>query len=92
MSLTHQGADTKRKKNDNSTSLWKRHYKHRKLDKMRQQRYMFQMKEQDKTSEKQLSEVEIGNLSEKEFTIMITKLIQNFRKVWSQGYRRYEIF
>ena len=33
------------------------------------------MREKDKTSEKQLSEVEIGNLSEKEFTIMIAKLI-----------------
>ena len=31
---------------------------------------MFQMKEQDKTSEKQLNEVEIGNLPEKEFRVM----------------------
>ena len=30
---------------------------------------MYQMKEQDKTPEKQLNEVEIGNLSEKEFRI-----------------------
>ena len=29
------------------------------------------MKEQDKTPEKQLNEVEIGNLPEKEFRIMI---------------------
>ena len=28
---------------------------------------MYQMKEQDKTPEKQLNEVEIGNLPEKEF-------------------------
>ena len=33
---------------------------------MRQQRNMFKMKEQNKTS-KELSEVEIGNLPEKEF-------------------------
>ena len=31
---------------------------------------MYQMKEQDKTPEKQLNEVEIGNLPEKEFRII----------------------
>ena len=39
---------------------------------------MYQMKEQEKPSGKQLSEVEIGNLPEKEFRIMIVKMIQNF--------------
>ena len=38
------------------------------------------MKGQDKTPEKQLNEAEIGNLSEKEFRIMIVKLIQDLRK------------
>ena len=33
------------------------------------------MKEQDKTPEKQLNEVETGNLPEKEFRIMIVKMI-----------------
>ena len=32
---------------------------------MKWQRYMSQMKEQDKTPEKQLSEMELGNLLEK---------------------------
>ena len=41
---------------------------------------MLQMKEEDKTPEKQLNEVEIGNLPEKEFRIMIVKMIQNLRK------------
>ena len=41
---------------------------------------MYQMKEQDKTPEKQLNEVEIGNLAEKEFRIMIVKMIQDFGK------------
>ena len=31
---------------------------------------MYQMKQQDKTPEKQLNEMEIGNLPEKEFRIM----------------------
>ena len=35
------------------------------------------MKEQDKTTGKQLNEVEIGNLPEKEFRIMIVKMIQD---------------
>ena len=38
------------------------------------------MKEQDKTPEKQLNEVEISNLPEKEFRIMIVKMIQDLRK------------
>ena len=41
---------------------------------------MYQTKEQDKTPEKQLNEVEIGNLPEKEFRKMIVKMIQDFGK------------
>ena len=41
---------------------------------------MYQMKEQDKTPEKQLNEVEIGHLSEKEFRIMTVKMIQDLGK------------
>ena len=41
---------------------------------------MYQMKEQDKTPERQLNEVEIGNLPEKELRIMIVKMIQDLGK------------
>ena len=41
---------------------------------------MYQMREQDKTPEKQLNEVEIGNLPEKEFRIMIVEMIQDLGK------------
>ena len=41
---------------------------------------MYQTKEQDKTPEKQLNEGEIGNLPEKEFRIMIVKMIQDLGK------------
>ena len=41
---------------------------------------MYHMKEQDKTPKKQLNEVEIGNLPEKEFRILIVKMIQDLRK------------
>ena len=38
------------------------------------------MKGQDKIQEKQLNEVEIGNIPEKEFRIMIVKMIQDLGK------------
>ena len=41
---------------------------------------MFQMKEQDKTPEKQVNEVEISNFPKKEFRIMIVKMIQDLGK------------
>ena len=41
---------------------------------------MFQMKEQDKFPEEQLSEVEIGNLPEKELRLIIVKMIQDLIK------------
>ena len=47
---------------------------------MKRLRTMYQLKKQDKTPEKQLNEVEIGNFPEKEFRIMIVKMIQNLGK------------
>ena len=45
---------------------------------MRWQRNMFQRNQ--KKTQKELSEVEIVNLPEKEFRVMIVKMIQNLRK------------
>ena len=53
---------------------------HRNIDKMKRQRAMYQMKEQDKTPEKQRNGVEIGNLPEKEFRMMIVRMIQDIGK------------
>ena len=36
---------------------------------------MFKNKEQDKTPEEHISEIKIGNLPEKEFRVMIVKMI-----------------
>ena len=44
---------------------------------MKRQRAIYQVKEQDKTPEKQLNEVEISNLPEKQFRIIIVKMIQD---------------
>ena len=46
---------------------------------MKKQKVISQMKGQGKTPEKQLTEVEIGNLSEKEFRIMIVQMIQDLQ-------------
>ena len=53
------------------------HKPHSQIDKMKRQRTVYQMKEQGKTPEKQINEVEIGNLPEKEIRIMIVKMIQD---------------
>ena len=47
---------------------------------MKKQKAASQMKAQDTTPEKQLNEVEIGNLPEKEFRIMIVNMIQVLSK------------
>ena len=58
-------------------SLQKGDPKHSKLSKMRRQRNMQQMNEQGKNPRDQTNEEEIGSLSEKEFRVMIVKMIQN---------------
>ena len=51
---------------------------------MKKQKVMSQMKRQDKTPEKQLNEVETGNLPEKKFRIMIVKMIQDIGKTMTK--------
>ena len=41
---------------------------------------MFQTKEEDKTPDEELSELEIGNLPKKEFRVMIIKKIKECRR------------
>ena len=47
---------------------------------MKRQRNSQQIKEQDKCPPNQTNEEEIGDLPEKEFRIMIVKMIQNLEK------------
>ena len=44
---------------------------------MKRQRNIQQVKEHDKCPPKQTKEEEVGNLNEKEFRIMVLKMIQN---------------
>ena len=60
---------------------------HQKKKKVRQQKNMLQMKEQGKNLHDQINEQETGNLPEKEFKVMIVKMIQNLRnrmEAWTE--------
>ena len=61
---------------------------YRKLITMKNQKAMSQIKGQDKTPQRQLNEVEIDNIPEKEFRIMIVKMIQDLGKRRRQTLRR----
>ena len=66
----------------------KGHSKHSKLNKMKRQRNIQHVKEHDKNPPDETKEQAIGNLSEKEFRIMIAKMIQNLEnKMEIQIYR-----
>ena len=62
--------------------MGKEDLKHNKLNKkiMKRQRNATQMKEQIRNTEVQINEEEIGKLPEKEFRIMIVKMIKNLEK------------
>ena len=60
-----------------TSSLQKGDLKHSKLSKMRRQRNTQQMKEQGKNPPHQTNEEEVGSIPEKEFRVMILKMIQN---------------
>ena len=57
--------------------IQKGHPKLSNINKMKRQRNTQQVKEQDKCPPNQTKEEEIGNLPEKEFQILIVKMIQN---------------
>ena len=59
---------------------------------MKRQRAMYQMKEQEKTPEKQPNEVQIGNLPEKEFRIMIVKIQDLGKRMESKIEKMQEMF
>ena len=50
--------------------------KHREAAKKRRQRNMAQMKEQIKTPEKELNEMELSNLSVAEFKILVIRMLK----------------
>ena len=71
------GRNPHNKKEPQTTSIQKGHPKQSNLNKMKRQRNIQQVKEHDKCPPKQTKEEEIGSLPEKEFRIMIVKMILN---------------
>ena len=57
--------------------MQKGHPKHSNINRMKRQRNTQQVKEQDKCPPNQTKKEEIGNQPDKEFRIMIMKMIQN---------------
>ena len=65
------------KEEPQTARIRKGHHKYSNINKMERQRNTQQVKEQDKCPQNQTKEEEIGNLPDKEFKIMIVKMIQN---------------
>ena len=83
------------KRTPQTARIQKGHPKLSNLNKMKRQRNTQKIKEQDKCPPNQTKEEEIGNLPDKEFRIMIVKLIQNLEikmesqmNSWRQRLRR----
>ena len=53
--------------------------KHREAAKMRRQRNKAHVKEQIKSPEKELNEIEISNLSDTEFQILVIRMLKELR-------------
>ena len=66
-----------KKEEPQTSSIQKGHPKHSNLNKIKKQRNIQQVKEHDKSPSNQTKEEEIGSLPEKEFRIMIVKMMQN---------------
>ena len=68
------------KEEPQTVRIWKGRPKHSNINKTKSQRNTQQVKEHDKCPPNQTKEEEIGSLPEKEFRIMIVKMIQNLEK------------
>ena len=71
------------KRTPQTARIQKGHPKLSNINKMKRQRNTQQVKEQDKSPPNQTTEEEIGNLPDKEFQIMIVKMIQNLESKWN---------
>ena len=71
------GSNLHNKEEPQTSSIQKGHPKPRNLNKMKKQRNIQQVKEHDKHPTNQTKEEEIESLPEKEFIIMIVKMIKN---------------
>ena len=71
------------KEEPQTARIRKGHPKQSNINKVNRQRNTQQAKEEDECPPNQTKEEEIGNLPDKEFQIMIVKMIQNLETKWS---------
>jgi len=81
--LTSHWSNPTHREEPQTSSIQKGHTKHSNLNKTKRQRNIQQVKEHDKCPPNQTKEEEIGSLPEKEFRIMIVKMIQIVKTKWS---------
>ena len=77
MRKLHNKGNSTIKKTPQTARIQKGHPKLSNINKRKRQRNIQQAKEQDKCPSNQMKEEQIGNLPDKEFRIMIVKMIQN---------------
>ena len=77
------GRNLHNKKEPQTSSIQEGHPKHSNINKMKRQRNIQQVKEHDKCPPDKTKEEDIRSLPEKEFRIMIVKMIQNLETKWS---------
>ena len=65
------------KEEPQTARIWKAHPKHSNINKTKRHRNTQKVKEQDKCPPNQTKEETLGNLPDKEFRIMIVKMIQS---------------
>ena len=70
------GRNLHNKEEPQTSSIQKGHPKHSNLNKMKRHRNIQQVKEHNKCPPSQIKKEELGSLTEKEFRIMIVKMIQ----------------
>ena len=70
------------KEEPQTARIQKGHPKHSNKNKRKRQTNAQQVKEQDKCPPNQTKEEEIGNLPDKEFQIMIVKMVQNLESIF----------
>ena len=79
---TQQGNATI-KRTSQTARIHKGHPKHSNINRMKRQRNIQQVKEQDKCPPNQTKEEQVGNLPDKEFWIMIVKWFKILKSKWN---------
>ena len=58
------------------------------MGELKRKKTMFQVKEHDKNSEKELNKLELANLSNEEFKVSIIKILTNLRRKMDEQFHK----